>query len=582
MSSSSAPTALLRAHFDSAFDSPEGIKKLRELILSLAMRGQLVLQDPKDEPASELLKKIEAEKRRLVVEGKIKEPKALPEIKPEEVPYQLPAGWEWVRLGNSIECLDAGWSPKCEEERAVDNEWGILKTTAVQPLKYMQLENKKLPRNLEPKIECEVHSGDILITRAGPRNRVGICCFVESTRPRLMLSDKIIRFSIFGEMIYGYFCALSLNTGIGSEQLEKAKSGMADSQVNISQEKLKLINIPLPPLAEQQRIVAKVDELMKLCDELEAKRVAREVARTSFHGASLAALLQAQDSSSLAASWASLAKNFGELYTTKEKVAELRKAILQLAVMGRLVKQDPKDQPASELLKEIDEEKWRLVKEEKIKQPKVLTEIKPAELPFKLPMGWEWARVDRIGEVKLGRQRSPDNHHGKDMMPYLRVANVYEARIDISSINFMNFTQAEQEVFRLMKNDILLNEGQSYALVGRPAIYNDEVPGACFQNTLIRLRPYSSTMPNFILLVFRSYLHSGRFQKEAQQTTNIAHLSASRLSNIEFPLPPLAEQQRIVAKVDELMKLSDDLERGIETAEGKREGLLGAVMAAVE
>jgi type I restriction enzyme S subunit len=181
--------------------------------------------------------------------------------------------------------------------------------------------------------------------------------------------------------------------------------------------------------------------------------------------------------------------------------------------------------------------------------------------PFDLPQGWAWRQVQEVGEVKLGRQRAPSNHTGPNMRPYLRVANVHEARIDISHVLEMNFEPEEAERFLLLAGDVLLNEGQSYELVGRPAIYQGEVPGACFQNTLIRFRPYKQTLLSaFALIVFRAYMRTGRFRQEAQQTTNIAHLSAGRLAVIEFPLPPLPEQKRIVAKVDELMKLIDDLE----------------------
>jgi type I restriction enzyme, S subunit len=173
--------------------------------------------------------------------------------------------------------------------------------------------------------------------------------------------------------------------------------------------------------------------------------------------------------------------------------------------------------------------------------------------------GWVWRRVDELGELRLGRQRFPDNHAGPHMRPYLRVANVLEDRIDTSDVQQMHFAPGEVERFLLRPNDVLLNEGQSYELVGRPALYRGEVPGACFQNTLIRFRPGPAVVPEFAVIVFRAYLRTGRFQREAQQTTNIAHLSLGRLAAIEFPVPPLAQQQQIVARVDHLMALCDEL-----------------------
>jgi type I restriction enzyme S subunit len=146
------------------------------------------------------------------------------------------------------------------------------------------------------------------------------------------------------------------------------------------------------------------------------------------------------------------------------------------------------------------------------------------------------------------------------MRPYLRVANVFEDRLDLSDVMEMNFTPSEFETFQLKPNDILLNEGQSLELVGRPAIYKGELPGACFTNTLVRFRPFGSLDVKFALSVFRAFMHSGRFQKVAKWTTNIAHLGADRFAKMAFPLPPLAEQLRIVAEVERRLSVVEELE----------------------
>jgi type I restriction enzyme, S subunit len=171
--------------------------------------------------------------------------------------------------------------------------------------------------------------------------------------------------------------------------------------------------------------------------------------------------------------------------------------------------------------------------------------------------GWEWRTVREVGDVKLGRQRSPAHHRGPHMRPYLRVANVYEDYIDTSDIAEMNFSPKEFETYRLKPGDILLNEGQSLDLVGRPAMYRGEIPGACFQNTLVRFRSGPAVLPAFALLVFRAYLHTQRFQKIARWTTNIAHLGAERFASLPFPVPPLAEQRRIVEALEEHLPALD-------------------------
>ena len=164
-----------------------------------------------------------------------------------------------------------------------------------------------------------------------------------------------------------------------------------------------------------------------------------------------------------------------------------------------------------------------------------------------VPRRWAWRTVAEVGTAQLGRQRSPANHHGPNMKPYLRVANVFEDRIDATDVFTMNFERGEAAKYSLRCGDILLNEGQSPALVGRAAIYRGEIPGACFQNTLIRFRAGKDVVPEFALLVFRRYLHSGIFRSIARWSTNIAHLGLGRFRDLPFPVPSLEEQGHITA-----------------------------------
>lgn len=186
------------------------------------------------------------------------------------------------------------------------------------------------------------------------------------------------------------------------------------------------------------------------------------------------------------------------------------------------------------------------------------------------PAGWTKTTVGAVGRVQLGRQRSPKNHSGPHMRPYLRVANVFEDRINLDDVMEMNFTPAEYEVFKLEPGDILLNEGQSLELVGRPAMYRGELPGACFTNSLVRFQAGPLLDPKFALYVFLGYLHTGRFQRIATNTVNIAHLGAGRFADMEFWLPPRSEQERIVAKADELLS---DLDAGVASLKRARANL---------
>lgn len=264
--------ARISQHFDTLFTTEASIDALKQTILQLAVMGRLVPQDPNDEPASELLKRIEQEKAQLVKEGKIKKQKPLPPVSDEEKPFDLPVGWEWCRIGDIIENMDAGWSPACLPEPSPNEKvWGVLKTTAVQTLEYREQENKTLPNSKQPRPQYEVKVGDILITRAGPKNRVGISCLVGKTRGKLMISDKIIRFHLISADISAKYISLCLNCGVTAEYLESSKSGMAESQMNISQDNLKFAPVALPPTKIQLKVILTVEDFFSTCDSLKSR-----------------------------------------------------------------------------------------------------------------------------------------------------------------------------------------------------------------------------------------------------------------------------------------------------------------------
>ena len=311
-------------------------------------------------------------------------------------------------------------------------------------------------------------------------------------------------------------------------ELRAGSTGSAQGVIN--RQMLANIEMVLPPLDEQRRIVAEIE---KQFTRLEA---------------GVAALRRVQ-----------------------ANLKRYRAAVLRAACEGRLVPTEAKlhrqlktkksklETGVELLARVLAERRQNSTKQGKYKEP-----VTPdtSALPS-LPEGWTYASVEQLGFVQLGRQRAPQHHSGKFMRPYLRVANVFEDRIDLSDVKEMNFTPKEFEVFQLKPNDILLNEGQSLELVGRPAIYRGELPGACFTNTLVRFRPCASLNVKFAFSVFRAFMHSGRFQKIAKWTTNIAHLGADRFAKLAFPLPPLAEQTRIVAEVERRLSVVEELEAAV-------------------
>ncbi len=535
--------------FDVFAAAPNGVAKLRELILQLAVQGKLVPQDPSDEPASELLKKIQVEKAKLVAEKKIKKSKPLPPIDPDEVPFELPEGWEWVRLGGIV---------------SISSGVNLTSKNMVTEGGVPVFGGNGINGHHD---KANVHEPTLVIGRVG-----FYCGSVHVTPKRAWVTDNAFKTRFASDCIDLHFLAWLLRG------TDLRRNDSATAQPVISGRKVYPIIVALPPLPEQNRIVAKVDQLMSLCDDLEARYNAQQEERQKLNTAALDTLLAAQDQAEFDAAWQRVCDTFDLLYDAPESVAKLRQAILQLAVMGKLVEQDPDDEPASALLKKIRAEKDRLVAEGKIRKSKPLPPIEPGEVPFEVPEGWKWARVGAVGNIKLGRQRSPKDHTGPYMVPYLRVANVHDDRIDTTDVKEMNFTPKEQEIFRLRYGDVLLNEGQSKELVGRSAIYRNEVPNACFQNTLLRFRVHDGVEPEYSQIYFRICLYNGRFQRAVKQTTNMAHLSASRLIPIEYPLPPLNEQRRIIARTDQLMSRCNDLETTLIGAQTRAESLVSAVV----
>lgn len=214
----------------------------------------------------------------------------------------------------------------------------------------------------------------------------------------------------------------------------------------------------------------------------------------------------------------------------------------------------------------------------KVAHRAVLTSIIPDAGAY--PATWRLDTVGGAGLVELGRQRHPDWHTGPNMRPYLRVANVFEDDIRLHDLKEMHWPDQTFERFKLRPGDVLLNEGQSPEFLGRPALYRGTPAEVAFTNSLIRFRARGDVLPEFALLVFRRHMHAKRFQRESRITTNIAHLSASRLKTVEFPVPPVSEQAALVAKAEDLLNKNHRLREAIERAERQNAALRRAVLAA--
>ncbi|HCH6572296.1 TPA: restriction endonuclease subunit S, partial [Vibrio parahaemolyticus] len=380
-----------------------GVKKLRELILELAVRGKLVPQDPSDEPASVLLERIAAEKAQLVKDKKIKKPKKLPKIKKEEAPFKLPKGWSFSRLEDLCELITKGSSPKWQGVSYTENPEDVLFVTSENVGAFeLLLENRKYVEKKFNDIEPRsiLRKEDFLMNIVGASiGRTALYDIDDLAN----INQAVCLIRSFPQQVstrffLTFFNSLTCVSYMYDKQVENARPNL--SMGNISK-----FVIPVPPIHEQHRIVAKVDELMALCDQLEQQTEDSIEAHQMLVTTLLDTLTNSADADELIQNWARISAHFDTLFTTEESIDQLKQTILQLAVMGKLVPQDPSDEPAAELLKRIAEEKAQLVKEKKIKKQKELPPISEDEKPFELPNGWEWCRLPDLGELARGKSK---------------------------------------------------------------------------------------------------------------------------------------------------------------------------------
>lgn len=561
-------TSRFLAEFGTIAAAPNGVQRLREMILQLAVMGKLVPQDPADEPASVLLQRIAAEKDRLIRDGTIKRPKPLPAIRDDEKPFELPHGWEWARLDHLALNSEAGWSPTCESTPREKGKWGVLKVSAVTWGEFRAEENKELPNTLAPKPEYEVKAGDFLISRANTAELVARAVIVPENIPeKLMLSDKIIRF-VFTALANKNFINLVNSSSFARVYYARVAGGTSSSMKNVSREHIRNLVIALPPAKEQKRIVAKVDSLMALCDNLETLQQQRQQLDPITHNAVLQSLAQIPDD--LQRAWQRLNQHMTTLFHTPESVKALRETILQLAVMGKLVPQDPNDEPAAMLLQHIATEKDRLIQAGKIKRQKPLPAIRDDEKPFELPNGWEWVRLDQLAlNSEAGWSPTCESTpREKGKWGVLKVSAVTWGAFKPEENKELPNSLDPKPEYEVKAGDFLISRANTAELVARAVIVPDNIPDKLMlSDKIIRFVFTALANKHFINLINSSSFARNYYARVAGGTSSsMKNVSREQIRNLVIALPPAQEQQRIVAKVDSLMALCDKLETRLHAA----------------
>jgi type I restriction enzyme S subunit len=485
-----------------------------------------------------LLEEIKQEKERLVAKKKISKEKPFTIIKDEEILFEIPSNWTWCRLGeivqhNSGKTLDSGRNKGNLTEYITTSNlyWGYFK---LDNLKQMPMEDEELKR-------CLAVKGDLLICEGGEAGRAAVwesensVCFqnhIHRVRPYLNINSHYL---------YHFFQYLNF-----SGEINNYRKGMGIS--NLSGKSLSSIIVPLPPLSEQKMIVDFLQDFGKnvLDENREYFDYEIENEVVSIH--------QAQIYNNQIST---------ELNHQLALVKELRQAYLREAMQGKLVPQDSTDEPAEILLEKIKAEKEKLVAEKRIRRDKPLPPINPEEIPFEIPSNWTWCRLGEISNnVEYGTSEKGDLNSND--IAVLRMNNIQSGKVVLENLKYVKATIEDLPRLYLKNNDLLFNRTNSYELVGKAGVFKGESDKLTFASYLIRVQ-----FSDLVSVDFANYYINSIQCRETQiepdiiQQNGQANFNGTKLKNIIVPLPPLAEQERIVAKLEKLMRFCDELEANI-------------------
>lgn len=597
----------LLALYERISEAPDAIARLRRFVLDLAVRGKLVEQDPADEPASQLLERIKQRKSEILQETGMRKPRKVADMNPDEIWADLPANWAWTQIS------DLGFiSPRNEADD--DAEASFVPMPMISAEYGVANEHEVRTWGEIKKGYTHFAEGDVGLAKITPcfengkstvfRNLTG--GFGSGTtelhilRPVLVDPDYVVLFLKSPQFI---------ETGIPK------MTGTA-GQKRVSSEYFTSSPFPLPPLAEQHRIVAKVDALMALCDRLEEARKTREETRDKFTAATLSRLTAPEAASALetetddtnaptgatpnqagsdnaAISYPSgtasgqpsdfrtharfAIETLPALTSRPDQIKSLRQTILNLAVRGKLVKQDPADEPASVALKAI-----AVARDADSTQKSKRARGLPTNFDagaFELPTGWE--RVC-LSDVAISMRYGTSRKCGADasLVPVLRIPNVSSGRVTLDDMKFGPLSEKEHADLALAPGDLLMiRSNGSLDIVGRSAVVNAEAEGMAFAGYLVRLRTAIEHLnSDYVWLAMNSQSVRDQIERPIRSAVGLKNVNLTEFGNLSFWLPPLAEQHRIVAKVDELMKLCDRLEAALTTADTTRTRLLEALL----
>ncbi len=556
-------------NFDAIAEAPGGIPRLRSLILDLAVRGKLTPQNPEDEPAELLRNQIVVEKQNLEKSKKIAKQRSLTPVQEDEQPYLLPSNWCWCRWNDvALHIGDIDHKMPTEVSEGIPyvspRDFKEENTIDFEGAKKISYEDfKRLKRKVQPT------KGDIIFPRYGT---IGENRLVEVDIDFLAsYSCAVIKnFHGYIEPKYSYYYSISK---LVKSEIERYTN--KTTQANVGIQSIQSFIYPLPPLAEQKRIVEKVDELMGLCDRYEAAKQTRDNLRQKLRESAIASLMNAETDEELDATWAFVRDNWQNLSQHLQDISDLRQSVLQLAVRGKLVPQIFEDEPASVLLERVEAEKRHLIKQKKLKERWNPVPVSPDAIPYKIPMNWKWIRIlDGVERVTVGHVGSMQNEYVPEGVPFLRSQNVRENRFDPLGLKFISQEFHDKLAkSKLSPRDVVVVRSGN---VGTTCVIPEELEDANCSDLVIVKRPMA------IDSGFLSYYMNSAAKSHVKEGTvgiALTHFNTESVASLPIPLPPLAEQKRIVAKVDELMKLCDQLEASLRQSQQRAESLAASAIS---
>ena len=561
-------------NFELLLDAPNGVQKLRELILQHAMQGKLVPQNPNEKPVSVFLERIKSKRELLIKENKIRKSKQFPSIKPEEFPHVLAKGWVWMRLGEIGDWAIGSGFPKSSQGYK-DKPLLFCKVSDMNlpgNEKWIRSTQNTIDEEIAHKIKARINPpGTVIFPKIGGA--------IATNKRRILDKPSAIDNNCLG-IISSDLCNIEwLYQLLNSIDFTEFQTGTSIPAIN--QGTLGMIVIGVPPLEEQKRIVAKVDQFMALCDQLDARQQKKHEKRILLNNAALDKLLTAPTPEEFAQHWQRICDNFDLLYDAPETVGQLRQAILHLAVQGKLVAQDSHSESAAELLRSLRNERNKWLEDNAKENPeyrtalKKLNKLEAPDHPFSIPDSWQFVNLIDCCYllVDCHNKTAPYSENG---IPIIRTTNIRNRQFRMSGLKFVT---EKTYLFWSRRcqpepDDIIFTRE---APMGEAAIIPEGAKYCLGQRTMLIRPMHKYILNSYLLITLTEPQLLIRATPEAVGST-VKHLRVGDVERLSIPIPPLEEQHRIVAKVDQLMSLCDELEAGLVQAQTEGGKLMEAVV----